>query len=248
LEIYAIIPSRYGSTRFAGKPLALINGKPMIQLVYERAMMVPELKQVVVATDDQRIMEAVHRFGGKAVMTRTDHVSGTDRLAEAADKMRINPSDIVINIQGDQPVFNPAVISNLVEPLRRDQNLVMSTPAAPLTDPLQINDPNVVKVVFSSNNMALYFSRAPIPWPRQGDRSDYYRHIGIYAYRADFLKKFVALPQGRLEALEMLEQLRALEHGYQIKVALTDAVSPDVDVPEDIARVEQFLKNQPRRG
>lgn len=244
MTIFGIIPARYGSTRFEGKPLALIAGKPLIQRVYERARMVRDLDQVVVATDDTRILDAVFEFGGQAVMTHPDHPSGTDRLAEAAEILGAEPEDIVVNIQGDQPVFDPEVISRVIRPLLEDPNLPMSTPAVPLTDPKQINDPNVVKVVFNNYDLALYFSRAPIPCPREGGRADYFRHVGIYVYRAEFLQQFVTLPLGRLEALEKLEQLRVLEHGYPIKVVVTDLVSLDVDVPEDVARVEAFLKSE----
>ncbi|MBW2090883.1 MAG: 3-deoxy-manno-octulosonate cytidylyltransferase [Deltaproteobacteria bacterium] len=243
MKVYAIIPARYGSTRFEGKPLAMIAGRPMIQHVYERAKTVASVDQVVVATDDERIRSVVEGFKGEAVMTRTDHATGTDRLAEAIEILDAGPEDIVVNIQGDQPAFHPRLITEVIQPLKNDPSLTMTTPAVPLTNVSEASDPNIVKVVFDQNHRALYFSRAPIPWPRDGEETNYFRHIGVYGYRVEFLCRFVSLPQGRLEVLERLEQLRALEHGYPIKVIITDLVSPDVDVPSDIARVEEFLKN-----
>ncbi|MBW2061816.1 MAG: 3-deoxy-manno-octulosonate cytidylyltransferase [Deltaproteobacteria bacterium] len=242
MKVYAIIPARYGSRRFEGKPLAMIAGKPMIQHVFERAAAGAGVDRVVVATDDERIRTAVEDFGGEAVMTRTDHLSGTDRLAEAVDILKAAPDDIVVNIQGDQPAFHPRLIRDIIQPLEDDPALPMTTLATPLTDPSEANDPNIVKVVFDYNHQALYFSRAPIPWPRDGGQTAFYRHIGVYGYRVKFLRRFVKLAHGRLEALERLEQLRALENDCAIKVILTDLVSPDVDVPSDIARVEEFLR------
>jgi len=242
MKVVAIIPARYGSTRFPGKPLALIAGRPMIRWVYERARAAQTVDRVVVATDDLRIRDAVAGFGGQAVMTRPEHPSGTDRLAEASEILNLAPEDVVVNVQGDQPAFDPALISAVVEPLWADPDLALSTPVIPISDPGEINDPNHVKVVFDYDGRALYFSRAPIPWPREGGQSYYFKHIGIYAYRTSFLRRFVALPPGRLENIEKLEQLRALEHGLPIKVVLTDLDSPEVDAPADIAKVEAFLR------
>lgn len=249
MKVLVIIPARYGSTRFEGKPLVMIAGRPMIRHVYERARKASGVDRVVVATDDERIRDAVLGFGGEAVMTRPDHPSGTDRLAEAVDRLETKPWDIVVNVQGDQPAFDPRVITEVIRPLTEDPELEMSTPIIPTTNPHEINDPNHVKVVFDSNLTALYFSRAPIPWPREGDETYYFKHLGIYAYQASFLRRFVALPPGRLENMEKLEQLRALEHGFRIKVVLTDLDSPEVDTPEDVKKVEEYLKGlEEKRG
>ncbi|MEW5724707.1 MAG: 3-deoxy-manno-octulosonate cytidylyltransferase [Thermodesulfobacteriota bacterium] len=242
MKVYVILPARYGSTRFEGKPLALILGKPMIQHAYERARAAEGVDRVVVATDDRRIFDTVAGFGGEAVMTSPDHPSGTDRLAEAVDLLGADDQDIVINVQGDQPAFDPRQVSEVIKPLLDDPALDMSTPIIPTVDPLEIGNPNHVKVVFDHDQMALYFSRAPIPWPREGDQSYYFKHIGIYGYRAGFLRRFVKLPQGRLEQIERLEQLRALEHGHRIKVVITQMDSPEVDRPADLAKVEALLR------
>ena len=242
MKVYVILPARYGSTRFEGKPLANIKGRPMIQHAYERAKAAEGVDRVVVATDDDRIFKTVEGFGGEAVMTRSDHPSGTDRLAEAVDILGAAPEDIVINVQGDQPAFDPRQVQEVIQPLLDDPDLDMSTPIIQTSDPLEIGNPNHVKVVFDHNKMALYFSRAPIPWPREGDQSYYFKHIGIYGYRASFLRLFVTLPQGRLENIERLEQLRALEHGYRIKVVITEFDSLEVDRPADIAKVEAVLR------
>jgi 3-deoxy-manno-octulosonate cytidylyltransferase (CMP-KDO synthetase) len=244
MNVFVILPARYGSTRFQGKPLAMIMGKPMIQHVYERAGLAPGVSRVVVATDDERIFNTVKAFGGDVVMTRSDHLSGTDRLAEAADIIGAAPQDIIVNVQGDQPAFDPRQISEVVQPLLDDPDPAMATPIIATIDPLEIGNPNHVKVVFDHRRRALYFSRAPIPWPREGDQSYYFKHIGIYAYRAAFLKTFVQLPPGRLENIERLEQLRALEHGFVIQVVITEFDSPEVDRPADLAKVEALLREE----
>jgi 3-deoxy-manno-octulosonate cytidylyltransferase (CMP-KDO synthetase) len=243
MKVYVILPARYGSTRFQGKPLCLIAGRPMIQHVYERACRAQGVDKVVVATDDQRIKNVVEEFGGEVVMTRSDHPSGTDRLAEAVAILKAAPEDVVINVQGDQPAFDPRQIQEVLQPLLDDPQLAMSTPIIATVDPLEIGNPNHVKVVFDNDQMALYFSRAPIPWPREGDQSFYFKHIGIYGYRVSFLQHFVTLPQGRLENIEKLEQLRALENGYRIKVVITEFDSPEVDRPADITKVEALLRS-----
>lgn len=243
-EVVAIIPARFQSTRFAGKPLALIQGKPMIQHVFERARKVDILSRVIVATDDERIQNVVEGFGGECVLTREDHVSGTDRLAEAAEKTGISKHDIIINIQGDQPLFSGQVIEQVARPLLDDPTLPMSTLIYKIVRKEEINNPNHVKTVFDKQNNALYFSRLPIPYDRDPGNAappSYYRHLGFYGYRKDFLLSFVALPEGEWERLEKLEQLRALEYGYTIKVVLTEHDSMEVDTQEDIARIEQFL-------
>lgn len=243
--VVAIIPARYLSNRFEGKPLALIAGKPMIQHVVERAQRVPLLSRVVVATDDQRIGDCVASFGGEYVLTRNDHVSGSDRLAEAAELLDISEHDVVVNIQGDQPLFAPEIVAQVAQPLIDDPALPMSTLIYKIIRPEEINDPNHVKTVFDHNQNALYFSRSPVPFqrnPEEGISPTYYKHLGFYAYRKGFLLTFVALPEGEWERFEKLEQLRALEYGYRIKVVLTEYDSIEVDTPEDLQRVEEFLR------
>lgn len=245
IDVIAIIPARYKSNRFEGKPLAIIDGKPMIQHVVERAQRVSLLSRVVVATDDKRIGECVESFGGEHVMTKDDHVSGTDRLAEAAEKVGISEHDIVVNIQGDQPLFPEEVVEQVARPLLDDPALPMSTLIYQIIRPEEIHDPNHVKTVFDRDNYALYFSRAPIPFQRNPEDIEtptYYKHLGFYAYRKGFLLSFVALPEGEWERFEKLEQLRALEYGYKIKVTLTEHDSIEVDTPEDLLRVEKQIK------
>ncbi len=244
-EVIAIIPARYESNRFRGKPLAKIAGKPMIQHVVERAGQVPLLSRVVVATDDKRIGDCVQSFGGEYVLTRDDHVSGSDRLAEAAELLGISEHDVVVNIQGDQPLFPLEVVEQVARPLLDDPALPMSTLIYKIIRPAEIHDPNHVKTVFDRNSNALYFSRSPIPFQRNPEEAvapTYYKHLGFYAYRKGFLLTFVALPEGEWERFEKLEQLRALEYGYKIRVTLTEHDSIEVDTPEDLRRVEEYLK------
>jgi 3-deoxy-manno-octulosonate cytidylyltransferase (CMP-KDO synthetase) len=244
-KVVAIIPARYHSNRFEGKPLAKIMGKPMIQHVYERALAVDLISQVTVATDDERIAECVRGFGGQVVMTSSDHVSGTDRLAEAATLMDINEQDVVVNIQGDQPLFDQSVVEQVARPLLDDPALPMATLIYKIIRPEEIDDPNHVKTVFDVNGMALYFSRASIPFqrnPEEPQTPTYYKHLGFYAYRKGFLLTFVGLPEGEWERFEKLEQLRALEYGYNIKVVLTEHDSVEVDTPQDLARVEELFR------
>lgn len=248
-RVVAIIPARYHSNRFEGKPLALINGKPMIQHVVERARQVELLSRVVVATDDERIADVVAGFGGDFVMTRSDHASGTDRLAEAAELLDIAEHDVVVNIQGDQPLFPVEVIEQVAGPLLNDPALPMSTLIYKIIRPEEINDPNHVKTVFDCNGNALYFSRSPIPFqrnPEEPEQPTYYKHLGFYAYRKGFLLTFVALPEGEWERFEKLEQLRALEYGYTIRVVLTEHDSIEVDTPQDATRAEEILKTESR--
>lgn len=251
MKIVAIIPSRYGSTRFDGKPLVLIVGKPMIRLVYEKAIQAEIISDVFVATDDWRIYDAVLAFGGKAVMTSAKNRSGTDRVAEAAEKIGLNSDDIVVNVQGDQPLLNPACIDELVKPFFVDPDLGMSTLAFKIINKDEITNPKDVKVTFDSAGFALYFSRSAIPYGRDSSNLsasdakagdfDTYKHLGFYAYTGRFLEIFRNLPKGRLEMIEKLEQLRALEYGHKIKVVITGYDSPEVDLPEDIAKVEQII-------
>jgi len=246
-RVVAIIPARYHSNRFEGKPIAPILGKPMIQHVYERALSVKLLSKVVVATDDERIADCVHSFDGEVVMTRSDHASGTDRLAEAATKLDIPEQDVVVNIQGDQPLFPAEVIEQVARPLLDDPSLPMSTLIYKIIRKEEIGDPNHVKTVFDRNGYALYFSRSPIPFQRDPKvviEPTYYKHLGFYGYRKGFLLTFVSLPEGEWEHFEKLEQLRALEFGYRIKVILTEYDSVEVDTPNDLKRVEVILQNQ----
>jgi len=242
-QVVAVIPARFGSTRFPGKPLALIAGRPMIQWVYQRAAAARSVNQVLVATDDERIVSAVAAFGGRAVMTSPAHPSGTDRIAEA---IAGSPADLVLNIQGDEPLLPSRVIDALVERMRSSQ-ADMGTVAVPLAaGSVDFANPNIVKVVVNALGEALYFSRAGIPFQRaDGAAMEALWHWGIYAYQRRFLEAFVAWPQGRLERCEQLEQLRALEHGTRIQVLIErTAQSAGVDVPEDVARVERLLRER----
>lgn len=242
MEVVVIIPSRYQSSRFEGKPLADVLGKPMIQHVYERVLQSKTASAVVVATDDKRIFEAVEKFGGRVILTSPDHPSGTDRIAEAAVKLGLADSDIVVNIQGDQPAFEPTQIDEVVKPLLEERTVDFSTLIYRIRRDEEITDTNAVKVVFDENRFALYFSRSTIPFVRdRGKKADYWKHHGIYAYRKSFLVAFTKLPQGTLEKLEALEQLRALEHGYRIKVVETPYDSIEVDTPGDLERVKTLL-------
>ena len=245
MSVIGIIPARYGSTRFPGKPLALIGGKTMIRRTYERAAM-SSLDAVVVATDDRRIFDEVLGFGGRAVMTRTDHRSGTDRCREALDLMGEDYA-AVVNIQGDEPFIDPSQIDCVAELIRQPE-VPLATLACKIDDPARVADSNTVKVVMDHEGNALYFSRHPIPFVRGVDSSqwiqktDYYQHIGIYAYKADVLRAVSVLPLGRLEQAESLEQLRWLENGLRIRVAVV-AGSDDmaIDTPEDLLHIPQEL-------
>ena len=244
MKIVAFIPARYHSKRFEGKPLALIAGKPMIQHVYQRSKGCPVLEEVYVATDDLKIVKCVNEFGGQAVMTDGRHLSGTDRIAEAAEKVNLADRDIVVNIQGDQPIFQPSIISDLIRPLTEDPKIPMSTLMHEIKEDRELQDINNTKVVVDNNGYALYFSRLPIPFSRdQESRTTHYKHLGIYAYRKEFLVAFTNLSYGLLEGAEKLEQLRALEHGFKIKVVETIFDSIEVDIPEDIEIVDQKLSH-----
>lgn len=248
MSITAVIPARYASSRFPGKPLARILGKTMIQRVYERTAQASCIDKVVVATDDHRIAEEVSGFGGEVQMTRVDHETGTDRLAEVTARL---DTELVVNVQGDEPLIDPRMIEAAVAPLAADAQIPMGTLKTPLLTWDEYRDPNVVKVVTDGRGFALYFSRASIPYPRDLSLRDedaapaafgLFRHVGLYVYRKDFLLEFAALPASPLEKLEKLEQLRALENGYAIRVVETDLVSLGVDTPEDLARVEAYLR------
>ena len=236
LTVVGVIPARYASSRFPGKALADIAGKPMIQWVYERARQARCLQRLLVATDDERIAEAIKHFGGEVVMTSPEHPSGTDRLAEA---VRDLPCDVVVNVQGDEPLIDPRAIEQAVQPLLDDATIVMSTLATPITSEDVWHDPNVVKVVTDANGFALYFSRSSIPYHRDGTPPlNALHHVGLYVYRKDFLLRFAALSPTPLEQLERLEQLRVLENGGKIKVVVTDYTAIGVDTAEDLEKVK----------
>jgi 3-deoxy-manno-octulosonate cytidylyltransferase (CMP-KDO synthetase) len=247
LRVAAIIPARYASTRLPGKPLADIAGMPMVCRVYERTKMARLVDEVWVATDDQRIYDAVHAFGGNVLMTSPDHPSGTDRLAEAAGKIS---ADIYVNVQGDEPLIPPELIDAAVEPLLAEPTLNMATAAREITSQDEIADPSVVKVVLDEGGYALYFSRAPIPFHRDiwthGSiiGGNCLKHIGLYVYRRDFLMKYAKIPPTALEQTEKLEQLRALGHGEKIKVVVTKLESFGVDTPEDLDRVIRLIQKE----
>lgn len=242
MKIVVLIPARYESSRFPGKPLAQIAGKPMIQMVYENVCLAVNIDAAVVATDDTRIAAVIKNIGGQAVITSGLHPSGTDRIAQAADKMGLDAGDIVVNVQGDQPLIHPDCIDMAVSPFLTEPELEMSTLAFKIVNPKEITNPNEVKVTFDNNGYALYFSRSPIPYPRDaGIVCDTYKHLGVYAYTRRFLEIFRSLPPGKLELVEKLEQLRAIENGHKIKVMITPHNSPEVDIPDDIAKIEQYM-------
>lgn len=244
MSIIGVIPSRYGSTRLPGKSLIHLCGKPLVQWVYERARLAKKLDRVVIATDDQRIAEAVKKFGGEFVMTRADHPTGTDRIAEAVAGTDAN---VIINIQGDEPLIDPALIDRLADTMREDESWDMATAATPITRKEDLESPAVVKAVWGDAGQALYFSRSLIPHPRDADAGGtepmHWRHIGIYAYRRTALARFVAAPPGRLEQIEKLEQLRALSMGLRMKILqLPNDHGIGVDTPEDVPRAESLLR------
>ena len=239
MKILCVIPARYASTRLPGKPLADIVGKPMIQHVYERSAQATIPQQVVVATDDEKVFQAVQQFGGKVVMTSSEHQTGTDRLAEVASKYA--EVDVIINVQGDEPLINPKVIDELAQEFLNDTALQMASVMS-IMDTEDYQNPNVVKVVTDLNNNALYFSRSLLPYPRVAGKVNVYKHIGIYAYKKDFLLKFAKLEPTPLEQSESLEQLRALENGYKIKMIKTKSKFIGVDSIEDLQTVNELLR------
>ncbi|MFH0879799.1 MAG: 3-deoxy-manno-octulosonate cytidylyltransferase [Lentisphaerota bacterium] len=244
-SIAGVIPARWGSTRFPGKSLAPICGKPLIQWVMERARQARSLSSLWVATDDERIRSAVLDLGGQVVMTRSDHPSGTDRIAEA---VKNSDAEVVINIQGDEPLIDPVLIDLLGTTLAEDPSWDMATAACPISDPADLANPSVVKVVWGAEGQALYFSRSIIPFVRDPEEREdaapvlHWRHIGIYAYRRTFLEKLVKAPVCRLERAEKLEQLRALYLGCRMKVLPAESFGWGVDTPDDIAKAEEMLK------
>lgn len=239
MKILCVIPARYASTRLPGKPLADIVGKPMIQHVYERSAQATIPQQVVVATDDEKVFQAVQQFGGKVVMTSSEHQTGTDRLAEVASKYA--EVDVIINVQGDEPLIDPKLIDELAQEFLNDTALQMASVMS-IMDTEDYQNPNAVKVVTDLNNNALYFSRSLLPYPRVAGKANVYKHIGIYAYKKDFLLKFAKLEPTPLEQSESLEQLRALENGYKIKMIKTKAKFIGVDSIEDLQTVNELLR------
>jgi len=245
MKIIGIIPARYDSKRFPGKVLADLFGKPLIQRVYEQARKVELLDDILVATDNEEIFKVVENFEGKAIMTSSNCRSGTDRVAEVARGLN---ADIFVNIQGDEPLISPEVISKVAQVLIEDKTIDIATVARKITTQKELNNPNVVKVVIDNDGFALYFSRAQIPYVRDSLEleslgSVSYKHIGLYTYRRDFLLNFVHMEESALEKVEDLEQLRALENGYKIKVVITGYDSIGVDTREDLEKVRKILKN-----
>ncbi|MEW5767696.1 MAG: 3-deoxy-manno-octulosonate cytidylyltransferase [bacterium] len=241
-SVIGIIPARFGSTRFPGKALADIHGKPMIQHVYKRARQAKEMERVIIATDDERIYRAVASFGGEVVMTSPYHASGTDRVAEVAESL---PADMVVNIQGDEPLIKPEMIDEAVRPMKDNPRLEITTLKKEITWESEGHNPNVVKVVTNEAGFALYFSRSLIPYPRKREGVRFYKHIGLYVYRRDILLGLSRLSPSPLEEAEGLEQLRALENGIPIKVVRTEHDSWGVDTKEDLERVKNlFLEGQ----
>lgn len=237
-EVLGVIPARYASTRFPGKSLAVIAGKPMIQHVYERASQCSRFARLVIATDDDRIAEAARSFGAECQITRPDHQSGTDRVAEVAAGF---PAELVVNIQGDEPLIDFNAIEAAIVALESSPDTRMATLAKVISNPEEVENPNVVKVVKDLGGNAIYFSRYPIPY-RRGGPAAVYKHIGLYAYRRDFLLQYSSMPVGPLEKAECLEQLRALENGHRIAVAETTYDSLGVDTPEDLMEIRQWLE------
>jgi len=240
-KVVIVIPARYGSTRLPGKPLVALAGKPMVERVYERAKMAKTSGRVIVATDDERVLKAVEGFGGEARMTRPDHRTGTERIAEVAAHTE---GEVFVNVQGDEPLLDPAAVDTAVGALLEEPAAAIATVAVPIRTPADIMDPNVVKTVLDFEDNALYFSRAPIPWVRDAVHKIHARHLkhlGLYVFQRGALLEYPMLPQGELERVEQLEQLRWMENGYKIRVAEVEHDAVSVDVPEDVGRVERLL-------
>lgn len=239
MNVLCVIPARYASTRLPGKPLKDIAGKPMVCRVYDRAAQAEKVSDTLVATDDVRILTAVQEHGGRAMMTRKDHPTGTDRLAEVA---AAHPeADLIVNVQGDEPLIEPSLIDRLVDVFEEEPDLPMATVMTKITDEEEQRNPNNVKVVTNKDGYALYFSRSLLPYPRHAG-CPVYKHIGIYAYRRDFLLRYAAMAPTSLETAESLEQLRALENGYRIKVVETEAQFVGVDTAEDLEKVNAIYR------
>jgi 3-deoxy-manno-octulosonate cytidylyltransferase (CMP-KDO synthetase) len=242
-DVVIVIPARYGSTRLPGKPLVSLAGKSMIERVYERAKLSKLAHRVIVATDDDRIVQAVQSFDGEALMTRSSHRTGTERVAEVAT--HVNEGEIFVNVQGDEPLLDPEAIDTAIKALLEEPAASISTVATLIKTPAEIMDPNVVKTILDFDDNALYFSRAPIPWVRDSASKiqvRHLKHLGVYAFQRDALLEYPTLPQGTLEKIEQLEQLRWLENGWKIRVAEVQHDAISVDVPEDVPRVEKLLQ------
>lgn len=239
-RVVIVIPARFGSTRLPGKPLVDILGKPMVQHVYERALQVPVASAVVIATDDVRVARAVAAFGGRYVMTSPDHLSGTDRLAEVMTQLE---ADVYINLQGDEPLIRPADVTKLADGMLKNPSVQVGTLCHPIDNGEAVN-PNTVKVVLASNGYALYFSRSPIPYPREADAARYLKHVGVYAYRREVLASYTNLPQPMMEHAEKLEQLRLLAAGIRIRAYEVEPTGPGVDTPECLKHVRALMSGQ----
>lgn len=244
MKFIAVIPARYSSSRFPGKPLAVLAGKPVIQRVYEQVTKV--LSEAWVATDDERIYNTVSDFGGKAVMTRQDHKSGTDRIEEAVEKIKTD-ADVIVNIQGDEPFIQPSQIETVCKQFDNPSTQI-ATIGKPFTSMEAVENPNSPKIVTDVNGFALYFSRSVIPYVREVEEKEwlshfpFLKHLGIYAYRREVLREITRLPQSPLEKAESLEQLRWLQNGYRIRVGITNVETVGIDTPDDLRRAEEFLK------
>ena len=240
--LLAVIPSRYASQRFPGKPLVAIGGKPMVQWIYEAATSCEVFDEVIVATDDQRIADAVAGFGGQCMMTSSEHQTGTDRVAEVA---RSYPSaSVVVNVQGDQPFVTNDILTRLVQPYLDGETPDMTTVACPLVGEQTYRDPNTVKVVCDQHMLAMFFSRSPIPYYRTQVEAPVYHHMGLYAFSAAFIQHYAELTPTPFEQCEQLEQLRVLEHGYRIRVSLIDRAIPEVNTPDDLIVAEKLMRER----
>lgn len=244
MHFVGVIPARYQSSRLPGKALIELAGRSLIEWVYRQSRLCSRLDDVVVATDDERIRQRVEQFGGKVLLTRTDHASGTDRVAEVASRI---PGDVFINIQGDEPLIAPETISSVCQPFLTEPELEVSTACVLIEDPEHISSPHVCKVVFNCNGRALYFSRSVIPHPRR-EGGQHFKHVGIYGYTREFLSRLDQLPPSRLETAEALEQLRFLENGVSIRVVRVEEDSIGVDTPEDVELVRRLLENSVRQS
>ena len=238
MKFLGVIPSRYASTRLEGKPLKDICGHTMVEWVYKRALK-SKLDKVVIATDDERIMDEVKSFGGNAILTRTDHLNGTSRIAEVCETY--TDYDVIVNIQGDEPLIEPDMINAIIDSFIEDTSITMSTLKHKLTNMAEIENPNAVKVITDKNGFAVYFSRSVIPYPRKLNMDNYYKHVGIYGYKRDFVMEYAKMPSTPLELSESLEQLRVLENGYKIKVIETLHKIIGVDTQEELDRVREYI-------